>query len=76
MRFASGSEVEIVQDGNHRHAASGPSAGCGHHVELMAKIEIRRGLVEQKQARTMRRFPACELNQHPGEMRALLLAPR
>jgi hypothetical protein len=42
----------------------------------MAEIEIRCGLVEQQQAGAMRRFPACELNQHPGEMGALLLAPR
>jgi hypothetical protein len=42
----------------------------------MPEIEIRCGLVEQQQAGAMRRFPARELNQHPGEMRALLLAPR
>ena len=68
------SEVEIVQDGNHGHAAGGAGFGRRDHVELMAKVEIRGRLVEQQHARTMRRFSARELNKDPCEMRALLLS--
>jgi hypothetical protein len=54
------SEVEIVQDGNYGRAAVGPGFGRGDHVELMAEVEIRGRLVEQRHARAVRRFSACE----------------
>jgi hypothetical protein len=42
----------------------------------MAQVEARAGFVEQQHARSVRRFSAGELYQHPCEMRALLLAAR
>ena len=69
-------QVEIVQDGDHGHAARGAALGRIDHVELMAQVEARGRLVEQQHPRAVRRLSASKLNQHAGEMRALLLASR
>ena len=43
-------------------------------VELVLQVEARGRLVEQQQARAVRGLAAGKLQQHAGEMRALLLA--
>ena len=60
-----------------RDAARGAGLGRGdQHVELVAQVETGGRLVEQQHAGAMLRLATGELDQHAGQMRALLLAAR
>ena len=67
------SQVEIVQDGDHRRSGPGVSLCKVDQFDLMLQVEAGCRLVQQQNAVSMDPFAAHELQQGACEMGALLL---
>ena len=63
-----------MQHCDHGAAGAGAALGGFHQIDLIAQVEARCRLVQQKYAGAMFSLAARELHQDTREMRALLFA--
>lgn len=69
-------KVQVVQDGKHRAAAMGEVAGDFQHGYLVADVEARRRLVEEKGTRSAVFDRRGHLGKRAGNLDPLLLPAR